>query len=58
MKKMRLFLRSNSGATAIEYAIIASVIGVGLISVATTLSTNISEAFQAVGQAIQPASNP
>ena len=60
MKKLFGFLKNSSGATAIEYAIIAGIIGVGLIGVAGTLSSDIQAVFTNISTAINPpaASNP
>jgi pilus assembly protein Flp/PilA len=39
------FLKDESGATAIEYGLIAALISVGIITAATTLGTSISGVF-------------
>lgn len=52
------FKNNESGATAIEYGLIAGLIGVGIITAATALGGNISTAFTNVGTAIQNASTP
>ena len=39
------FAKDESGATAIEYALIAAIVGIGLIAVLNLLGTNISNAF-------------
>jgi pilus assembly protein Flp/PilA len=44
------FAKNESGATAIEYGLIASLISVAIISAATTLGTNISTTFSKVAQ--------
>ncbi len=46
------FARDESGATAIEYALIAALIAVVIIGAVTTLGTNIRDAFTTVGTAI------
>jgi pilus assembly protein Flp/PilA len=43
------FIKDESGATAIEYGLIAALIAVGIIAAATTLGTNISTTFRAIG---------
>jgi pilus assembly protein Flp/PilA len=48
------FLKDESGATAIEYGLIASLIAVAIITAATTLGTNISATFNSVANSIQP----
>jgi pilus assembly protein Flp/PilA len=42
------FLRDESGATAIEYGLIAAGIAVAIILVVTTLGTNLTATFQEV----------
>jgi len=42
------FVADESGATAIEYALLASLISVAIITAATTLGTNISKTFNNV----------
>ena len=42
------FANDESGATAIEYGLIAALISVAIISAATTLGTNISNTFNKV----------
>jgi pilus assembly protein Flp/PilA len=42
------FVSDESGATAIEYGLIAALISVAIISAATTLGTNISLTFNKV----------
>jgi len=39
------FLREESGATAIEYGLLASLIAVAIIAVVKTLGTNLSTTF-------------
>lgn len=42
------FVKDESGATAIEYGLIAALVAVGIIAAATTLGTNISATFKKV----------
>ena len=42
------FARDESGATAIEYGLIAGLISVVIIGAVTTLGTNVSNKFTAV----------
>ena len=49
------FLKDESGATAIEYGLIASLIAVAIITAATTLGGNISVTFNSISEKIQPA---
>lgn len=47
------FINDESGATAIEYGLIAALIAVTIIGAASALGTNISEKFQTVADAIK-----
>lgn len=53
MIKLRKLWRSNSGATAIEYGLIAALIGVVIISALTALGTSIETQFNAIEKAIK-----
>jgi pilus assembly protein Flp/PilA len=46
------FLRDESGATAIEYGLIAAGIAVAIIVVVTTLGTNLTATFNEVALAL------
>ena len=50
------FMNDESGATAIEYGLIAALISVGIITAATSLGDNISNKFQTVSDAVGNAS--
>ena len=52
------FAKDESGATAIEYGLIAGVVAVGLITALTTLRGNLTTGFGNVGTAITNATNP
>ena len=43
------FANDESGATAIEYGLIAALIAVGIIAAATTLGTSLSGLFTRIG---------
>lgn len=43
------FARNESGATAIEYGLIASLISVAIIGALTTVGTNLTATFTSVG---------
>jgi pilus assembly protein Flp/PilA len=45
MTILRKFLRNESGVTAIEYGLIASLVGVAIIVGATMLGTTLNAAF-------------
>jgi pilus assembly protein Flp/PilA len=46
------FIKCESGATAIEYGLIAGLIGVVIIGALTTTGTKIKAKFTAVGSAL------
>ena len=48
MKTIVRFLKDESGATAIEYGLIAALISVGIIVAATTLGNGLSGLFNGV----------
>jgi pilus assembly protein Flp/PilA len=45
MNTIARFVNDESGATAIEYGLIAALIAVGIIAAATTLGTSLSSLF-------------
>jgi pilus assembly protein Flp/PilA len=47
------FLRDESGATAIEYGLIAALIAVVIITAVTTVGTNLSGTFNTVAGSIK-----
>lgn len=49
------FLKNESGATAIEYGLIAGLISVVIIGAATSLGTSISTKFKEISDAISGA---
>ncbi len=48
-----MFLRAEDGATAIEYALIASLIAVVIIGAVQIVGTNVSTVFTEVGGALK-----
>ena len=50
MKMLSKFLADESGATAIEYGLIAALISIAIITAATTLGSNISNTFDKVAK--------
>ena len=52
---MKKFFKNKSGATAIEYGLIAALIAVALITVLSTLGNNLQTAFQTVGTGVSNA---
>ena len=55
MNKIRNLLKSKDGATAIEYGLIAALIGVVIISAVTALGTGIEGQFEVIDGAIRSA---
>jgi pilus assembly protein Flp/PilA len=47
------FLKDDSGATAIEYGLIAGLIGVVVIGAVTTVGTKVSNQFANIGNALK-----
>lgn len=56
MQTLQRFIRDESGATAIEYGLLAAVLGVGLIAALSSLKTNLASVFDTVGSAALNAS--
>jgi pilus assembly protein Flp/PilA len=53
IESLKSFVANESGATAIEYALIASLIAVFLIGALAALGTNLSSEFAEVGAALK-----
>ena len=49
---MKRFVRDESGATAIEYGLIAALIAVVIITALKTIGSNLIIAFQSVGSGL------
>jgi pilus assembly protein Flp/PilA len=47
------FVRSEEGVTAIEYGLVAALIGIAAISAMTLVGTNLTAQFNAVATALQ-----
>jgi len=54
MKKLLNLLKDESGATAIEYGLIAALISVAIIAVLILLGGNLGQTFQAVSDNLGP----
>jgi len=50
---LKSFIANESGATAIEYALIASLIAVAIIGALTTLGTKISSTFAEIANTLK-----
>jgi pilus assembly protein Flp/PilA len=53
MKKFMNLLRNESGATAIEYGLIAALIAVALITIVTTVGGDLVNVFTSVSTGLQ-----
>ena len=50
---MSKFVRDESGATAIEYGLIAGLIAVVIITAVTTVGTNLTSKFNTIATALK-----
>ena len=55
MRFIGKLLRDESGATAIEYGLIAALISVVIITAVTLVGTQLSAVFNSIGTALQNA---
>jgi pilus assembly protein Flp/PilA len=53
MKSLKAFVGNESGATAIEYALIASLIAVALVGILSALGTKLSSEFSEISSALK-----
>jgi pilus assembly protein Flp/PilA len=51
-KLMNRFIEDESGATAVEYGLIAALIAVVIISTVTTVGGNLKDRFQEIATAL------
>jgi pilus assembly protein Flp/PilA len=58
MQTINRFLRDESGVTAIEYGLIATLVGVAIIGGATVLGTRLNDTFQLVADTMGAAPSP
>ena len=52
MRFIKSFLRNESGATAIEYGLIAALVSVVIITALTTIGTKLTATFTSIGNNI------
>lgn len=57
MKLISRFLNDKTGATAIEYGLIAALVSVAIITAVTTMGGNLTDTFDAVATALASASS-
>ncbi len=53
LRTLKSFVANESGATAIEYALIASLIAVALVGILTSLGTKLSSEFSEISGALK-----
>jgi pilus assembly protein Flp/PilA len=56
MSTIRKFLKDESGATAIEYGLIAALVSVAIIAMLSLLGDNLNATFKAVADNLEAAS--
>ena len=54
IQKFRTFARDESGAAAVEYGLLASLIALAIVGAVTLLGTELSGVFNSVKTAIKP----
>jgi pilus assembly protein Flp/PilA len=54
---LKRFIQDESGATAIEYGLIAALLALGIIAAARTLGTQIGDTFNSTGNLLSNASS-
>ena len=54
-KLFAAFGKDESGATAIEYALIAAIVGIGIITALNSLKTQLNSTFNTVSTALTTA---
>lgn len=55
MSSFRKFVQDDSGATAIEYGLIAALVSVAIIAILSTLGDNLNATFKAVADNLNSA---
>ena len=55
---IKRFSKDESGATAIEYGLIAALIALAIIAGATTLGTQLGSKFNAIATKLEKTPNP
>lgn len=55
---VQAFVADEDGVTAIEYGLIAALVGVAMVAAATTLGEEINATFTAVHEALSDALTP
>lgn len=58
MEKIRKFFKDESGATAVEYALIVALMAAAIVGVVGVLNTPLKEAFSNIGTTLKNQSTP
>jgi pilus assembly protein Flp/PilA len=53
VSKLKNFLQDETGATAIEYGLIAAGIAVAIIAIVNTLGANLNNVFKSISDKLQ-----
>jgi len=54
LRSITRIVSDESGATAIEYGLIAALVSVVAITALTTIGTNLTDTFESVGESLAP----
>jgi len=57
LKTLKIFAKDESGATAIEYGLIAALVAVGLIAALTALGTSLQNIFNTIASTLNTAAS-
>ena len=57
LKTLKTFAKEESGATAIEYGLIAALVAVGLIAALTALGSSLQKIFNTISTQLNSASS-
>ena len=52
IKRIRGFIKSEDGPTAVEYAVMVALIAVAIITAVTGLGTSLSDTFSGIGTTV------
>ena len=53
LKRVQRFIKSDDGATAVEYGLIAALIATVLITASATIGTELNETFSFIGDTLK-----
>lgn len=57
MRALRTLFKDSSGATAIEYAFVGSLVSIAIIAAAALLGNNVEESFDDTASQVEDAHN-